>query len=467
MRVLVAGGGVAALETILALRALAGPRVSIEQLAPDPSLLDRPSSVATAFGFGAADPLPLEVVARRERVALLRDAIARVEPDRHRVVTTAGRRLSYDALVIATGARSHAVLPGAITFTGPADVEALTAVLERAVRGEIRRLAFALPHGVSWSLPLYELAIMAAVQLRHRIMSGTHIAIVTPERRPLWLFGTAAAEALERMLAERDVALRTQARAIAAEQDALLLDDGERLSTDAVVALPALTGPGIDGLPADAHGFLPVDPHGRVVGAADVYAAGDATSFPVKQGGLATQQADAVAEAIAATVGAVERPARFRPVLRGLLLTGGAPLYLRAELSAAGALLEGHGTPLPTARGETSTRALWWPPAKVAGRYLGPYLASARPRALAAEPLRDRTPMATSAPSPDTDDAFLLAVLIAREDARLGDYGQALQALDAAAALGGGLLPTDLAELRADWAVKAAAAPTGSPTPAA
>ena len=410
MRVLVAGGGVAALETILALRALAGPRVSIEQLAPDPSFLDRPSSVATAFGFGAADPLPLEVVARRERVALLRDAIARVEPDRHRVVTTAGRRLSYDALVIATGARSHAVLPGAITFTGPADVEALSAVLERAVRGEIRRLAFALPHGVSWSLPLYELAIMAAVQLRHRIMSGTHIA---------------------------------------------------------VVALPALTGPGIDGLPADAHGFLPVDPHGRVVGAADVYAAGDATSFPVKQGGLATQQADAVAEAIAATLGAIERPARFRPVLRGLLLTGGAPLYLRAELSAAGALLEGHGTPLPTARGETSTRALWWPPAKVAGRYLGPYLASARPRALAAEPLRDRTPMATSAPSPDTDDAFLLAVLIAREDARLGDYGQALQALDAAAALGGGLLPTDLAELRADWAVKAAAAPTGSPTPAA
>jgi sulfide:quinone oxidoreductase len=466
VRVLVAGGGVAALETILALRALAGPRVSIEQLAPDPSFLDRPSSVATAFGFGAADPLPLEVVARRERVALLRDAIARVEPDRHRVLTAAGRRLTYDALVIATGGRSRAVLPGALPFTGPADVEPLAAVLERAVRGEVRRLAFALPPGVSWSLPLYELAIMAAIQLRHRIMSDTQITVVTPERRPLWLFGTAGADALERLLTERDVALRTETRAVTVEHDALLLAGGERLPADAVVALPALTGPGIDGLPTDGHGFLPVDPHGRVVGAADVYAAGDATAFPVKQGGLATQQADAVAEAIAATLGTIERPARFRPVLRGLLLTGGAPLYLRAELSAAGALLDARGTPLPTTRGETSTRALWWPPAKVAGRYLGPYLASARPRALAAEPLRDRTPIATSAP-PDTDDAFLLAVLVAEEDARLCDYGQALQALDAAAALRGGLLPTDLAERRANWAVRAGEAPTRSPAPAA
>lgn len=51
--------------------------------------------------------------------------------------------------------------------------------------------------------------------------------------------------------------------------------------------------------------------------------AGDATSFPIKQGGLAAQQADAVAEHVAARHGAPLEPSGFRPALRGLLLAGG------------------------------------------------------------------------------------------------------------------------------------------------
>ena len=191
-------------------------------------------------------------------------------------------------------------------------------------------------------------------------------------------------------------------------EDELLLAGGETVAADGVVALPVLAGPRVPGLPADAEGFIPVNAHGRVAGLEGVYAAGDATAFPVKQGGLATQQADAVAESIGAAVGAVQRPAPFRPVLRGLLLTGGAPLYLRAELSTQGDVLRTHGATIAGPRGETSTRALWWPPAKVAGRYLGPYLSSARPRALGRERLRDRTPAAAAAPG--GDDAFALAV---------------------------------------------------------
>ena len=115
-----------------------------------------------------------------------------------------------------------------------------------------------------------------------------------------------------------------------------------------------------------------------MIGARGVYAAGDATAFPIKQGGLATQQADAVAEAIAVDLG-FRRDARpFRPVLRGLLLTGGAPLYLRAELGPAGEVRAARHAPAAIA-GEASSRALWWPPGKIAGRYLAPYLATARP----------------------------------------------------------------------------------------
>ena len=46
-----------------------------------------------------------------------------------------------------------------------------------------------------------------------------------------------------------------------------------------------------------------------------------------------------------------------------LILTGGTPLYARAELSRAG---------LPAS---VATDALWWPPAKIVGRYLAPFLA--------------------------------------------------------------------------------------------
>ncbi len=95
----------------------------------------------------------------------------------------------------------------------------------------------------------------------------------------------------------------------------------------------------------------------------DVFAAGDTTAFPVKQGGLAAQQADAAAEAIAVLAGADIAAEPFRPVLRGLILTGGAPLYARAELSRA-------GDPA-----SVTTDALWWPPGKIVGRFLGPFLA--------------------------------------------------------------------------------------------
>ena len=111
--------------------------------------------------------------------------------------------------------------------------------------------------------------------------------------------------------------------------------------------------------------------------------------------GSPRQQADAVAAAIAADLGAATPAPPFRPVLRGLLLTGGAPLYLRAELGGDQAV--GDSRALSGAmRGEVSTRALWWPPGKVAGRYLAPYLATARPTALGREPLVDRAATASA-----------------------------------------------------------------------
>ncbi len=96
----------------------------------------------------------------------------------------------------------------------------------------------------------------------------------------------------------------------------------------------------------------------------DVYAAGDVTTFPIKQGGLAAAQADVVASSIAAWAGAPVTAEPFRPVLRGQLLTGGAPRYLRSELAG------GRGD-----SSEVEFQPLWWPPGKVAGLYLAPRVA--------------------------------------------------------------------------------------------
>jgi sulfide:quinone oxidoreductase len=182
----------------------------------------------------------------------------------------------------------------------------------------------------------------------------------------LGLFGTQATVAVRHDLEEAGVQAET---GVYVAEDAqtpgrLVLHPGERtLDAERVVALPRAVGPGLPGLPANARGFIPTDLHGRVPDVDAVWAAGDAIAFPVKQGGLASQQADAAAESIAAHAGAELEPRPYRPVLRGMMLTGRGKAWMRHQ-------------PVGGGEGTAVRRALWWPPTKIAGRYLSPYLAA-------------------------------------------------------------------------------------------
>jgi sulfide:quinone oxidoreductase len=432
-RILIAGGGVAAVEAVAALRALAGPLPHITLLAPETQMAQRQASVGAPFGFGAPGPLPLREIARRAPFELRVGSLAEVDPGTYTVRTHWDETISYDTLIVAVGGRAEPAVEGAITFTGPAEAAKVAEAVEDA-----DRIVFVQPFASGWSLPVYELAIMAAVQ-----RTGTQITVVTAETAPLWVFGEQAGSAVRELLSARGIALRTATRAVTARAGRLELGDGDSIPADAVVALPRITGPAIAGLPHDRNGFIPVDAHGAVRDLAGVYAAGDATAFPLKQGGLATQQADAVAEAIAVRLGVPVVAEPFRPVLRGLLLTGGAPLYLRAQLGTVGA---DTARRLPVAA--VSRRALWWPPTKVAGRYLAPLLATARPPVLASAPLQD---LPERPPRDDTADALELALLLAEQDAEVGDFKQAVHALDVAAALTGGVLPAGWALRREAW----------------
>jgi sulfide:quinone oxidoreductase len=363
-RVIVAGAGVAGLETVLALRSLVDEPIDVEVVEPQETFSYRPLAVAEPFGAGRVHRFPfaelLEPTGARHR----RDAVAEVHAGQQRLTTVGEATLVYDALVVACGGRAVEALPGALTFRGSEDRQAFEELLDELDAGRVQRVVFAVPGGPAWPLPLYELALMTSARVAELALRRTSVALLTPEPEPLALFGRAASEAVGGLLAERGIEVIAGRHPVAVEEGAILTTSGDAVPAERVVSLPRVEGPRIPGLPQDGDGFIPVTDQGAVRGVHGVYAAGDATAFPLKQGGIAAQQADAVAEAVAAHAGARITPTPFRPVIRGLLLTGGVPHYLRAEM--AGGL------------GNTSTVAaepLWWPPGKVAGRYLAPFLA--------------------------------------------------------------------------------------------
>jgi sulfide:quinone oxidoreductase len=364
MHVVIAGGGVAALEAIIALRDLAGERVDITMLAPEEDFVFKPLSVGEPFALGDAQRLPLKRFARDLGIELVQDGLASVSPGAHVVRTQGGEEVHYDRLVVATGARREEPYEHATTFRGQEDSEQLHGLIQDIEDQYVRRVVFVVPTGVAWSLPLYELALMTARRAYEMSIHDVEITIVTPEERPLAIFGGGPSDDVGDLLEQAGIATHCSVHAeVPRKGVAVLHPGGEEMACDRIVTLARPQGRSIRSLPHDEDGFLPINNHGCVIGVDDVYAAGDGTNFPVKQGGIACQQADAVAEVIAKAAGASLEPRSFRPVLRGRLLTGGESRFLRADLSGR----EGD-------QAQTSPQTLWWPPSKVAGRYLAPYL---------------------------------------------------------------------------------------------
>jgi sulfide:quinone oxidoreductase len=363
LRVVVVGAGVAAIETCLALRALADARVTLTLVAPGRWYESKPAAVGEPFGAATVHRFDLDRIAADVGAERVRESASLVDSDRNRLLVDDGHRIGYDALVLACGAIPAGAVPGAVTFAGLQDAPLVRAVVDEMAAGEARRLVFAVPSNVGWTMPLYELALLSAKHLADRGARGS-LAIVSPEPSPLPAFGAAASREVHGLLDEREIAFHGGRTPIEFRDGALRTSPGGTVPADHVVAIPRLRGVRLDGIPADADGLVRTDRFGRVAGVHDVYAAGDITAFPIKQGGIAAQQADAVALTIAAHSGARVLALPFKPVLRGLLLTGDGERYLSSEITGGS--------------GDTSTAdsdPTWWPPVKIPGRYLGPYLA--------------------------------------------------------------------------------------------
>lgn len=364
-RVVIAGGGVAAIETALALRALAGSSLDLTLLAPNDELRYRPLAVAEPFGRPPARRYPLDSICRDLGMTWRRELLREVDPVARVVRVDAGERIGYDSLVIAVGAQPRPALRRAHTFLADADASSLHWLLRDVEQGMTKSVAFVVPPRGGWSLPLYELALMTSARAREMGIDDLAITLVTPEDVPLAVFRGAGSDAVAGLLDEAGIRVLTSTYVHDWDGRRLELAPGGRsFAVERVVALPALAGPAIAGLPNDPEGFVHVDEHGRVRDVPDVYAVGDATTFPIKQGGVASQQADVAAALIARAAGVETREPRTRPLLRAVMLTGGDPLYLRATVAGGESVAS-----------SASRHCPWWPPHKIAARHLAPYLA--------------------------------------------------------------------------------------------
>jgi sulfide:quinone oxidoreductase len=344
LRVLVAGGGVAALEAVFALRALAGDLVDLELLAPEPRFYYQPLAVAEPFGAGVVQTVELSALAAAAGAQLTAGELASVSPEARVARTSHGMAIGYDALLIACGASPRPLIRDAITFRGAADTERIGKLVREAARGDVESVVLALPTRRTWLLPLYELAFGI------RAYSEARLVVSTVEPAPLGLLGEAAAAMVRSLLVRDRIDLEPY--------------PGDAAHTaSVVVAAPELHARRIHGIPADDDGFISTNQFSAVHGMRDVYAAGDVTTFEVKHGSIAAAQAMAAAESIAARAGADLVPAPFRPIVRATMYCGRETIYARRDLSN------------PSDPGEVSRDPLWSPPAKIATRYLAPALA--------------------------------------------------------------------------------------------
>ena len=344
LRVLIAGGGVAGLETLMALHALAPSGVELTLVAPDDEFVYKPLAADELFAVQRQRNIRLSSAAKAAGSAFVAAEVVSVDWRRDVVEASTGERIPYDALVLAIGAEAAPAVDHATTWDDRSDADVLGGLLRDAEDGYSRRVAVVIPPGPVWPLRGYELALLIKLDAAG-MSSDVEVTVVRPEPSPLASLERDVAEALAHELDRAGVAIAPADRAEVVKDDPFAViahPSGERVQVDRVIALPSLRGRPIEGIPVDAGGFVEVDEHCRVRGVAHVWAVGDCTDFPLKSGGFAAEQADVAAEHIAAAAGASVEAHPFAPALHRELVGLPAGRFLQQWLTEGDSGLSMH-----------------------------------------------------------------------------------------------------------------------------
>jgi sulfide:quinone oxidoreductase len=385
-RVVICGGGITAIEGLLHLRRLAGDSVHVKLVAPNEELVYRPMAVREPFALGPARRYPIRLIARDNHAEWIKDSLAWVDPDGRVVHTESGESVQFDALLVAVGGRPvDEYRPERVTTFRDADADATYhGIIQDIEQDYTRSVAFIQPVGPVWPLPLYELALMTAERAESMDVRNFSATLVTPERRPLAVFGPAVSDVVSERLQSAGIEVFCNSLAkVPAKGRVLVQPQGVELRPDRIITMPRIAGPSIRGLEgAGASGFIPIDKHCSVPDTdGHIFAAGDAVNYPIKHGGLGTEMADVAAAAIAKLAGAIDSEPAFNPVIRGKLLTGSDPIYMTA-----------HPVGSESFASEVFDSPPWWPADdKVIAAELGQYLASLEGSPEVARLTRSRT----------------------------------------------------------------------------
>ncbi len=358
-KIVIVGGGVAALETAIGLHECKYVDVDVAMISPTADFNYRPFTVLEPFGIRHVAEMPIRSLVDGCDVELIVDKVSRVDQTFKRVMTSKGTLIDFDALVVTTGAETIEGLPGALTIGDRASLIKLRHMLSEIDAGLVRSIAFVATPGASWTLPIYECALLTAARARHQLQSAVRIHVITPEQCPLQIFGEAAGERVMALLQDAGIKLHTSTRAQSFDDGEVKTITGAKVPAARAVALPHLVGRRIPGLPHDANGFLPVDRLGHVDDTESIYAAGDITDFPVKQGSVAAQQADAIVSELAVRFGRAQESRPFRPQLHAVLLSEGSSTFIRAS-----------GDKGPHRGADVSDEPLWENAEKIFSRHL-------------------------------------------------------------------------------------------------
>ena len=250
-RVLIAGAGIAGLETVLALRALASDRLDVTILAPELKFINLSMSVDQPFKPQRVRGLRLQDPAAELGARWHHGALDRVEPERNRVITSDGDEVRYDMLVLTLGAHTEQEWhsPNVLTYHGGRDSPNYRLLLHQLQEQRMNKVAFVKPVGPSWPLPLYDLAFLTAANGAAQGRSGIELSLVTPEEEPLGIFGTPASAAIRRLLDESGVTLHTSSSGTPGHSGWLDITPGDRrVSVDRIVTVPRLVGPRLRGI---------------------------------------------------------------------------------------------------------------------------------------------------------------------------------------------------------------------------
>jgi sulfide:quinone oxidoreductase len=365
--VVICGGGIAGLECMLRLRRLAGERVNITLLTPNTEFDYRPLAVLESFDETTTRQYPMNRIVTDNEVTWIPETLAWVNRAKRVVHSSAGNATHYDALLLALGGRPRPANPFMDAFTSSRGPAMYRQLLEDVDRGQLTRIAFVIPEGPSWPLPLYELALMTAHHARTRGIE-LELSLLTPGPRPLDMFGGDASEKVSELLSKAGVDVHCSAVADMTTEGRIVLHRaGVEIRAQRTVTLHRINGPDIHGIPGDAiRRFVPIDTRCRVRGTdGHIFAAGDATDCLIKHGGVSAQQADTAADGIAHLAECAPASKPLYPVLRGKLLTGEEPLYLSAQVIAGQGWNAG-----------ISQQPAWAPDDLVVAAELGSYLAS-------------------------------------------------------------------------------------------